>query len=168
MKEDIKISSTGGGKSLSTTISYVNPAVNNADLATFGQMLTALTTNIYESTDRVTTVNCDTEEGGGIKPTPTFSISMNTVSIANLNLAGAYQEFNFSTNSDGDASFSFTPAEGQTATYDNVPKMAKAGNQFILYAARTPNNTIPGTFKIQIRKSANYAASEILNFTLTA
>lgn len=59
----IKIVGKKSGDSITTTISDVNPSATNAQLATLGTMLNALTTNTYEKTDRITTVNCDTEQG---------------------------------------------------------------------------------------------------------
>lgn len=61
MKVDIKIQTTKDGSTSTKTITDVNPAATNTQLATLGTMLTALTTNTYVKTDKVTTVNCDTE-----------------------------------------------------------------------------------------------------------
>lgn len=61
MKVDIKIQTTKDGSTSTKTITDVNPAATNTQLVTLGTMLTALTTNTYVKTDKVTTVNCDTE-----------------------------------------------------------------------------------------------------------
>ena len=81
MSEKIIITTDGGSK----TIENINPAVNNSVLATFGTKLNAMTTNTYQKTDRITTVNCDTEPGGGTKATPTLTFSQN---ITLNNIAG--------------------------------------------------------------------------------
>ena len=57
----IKVVGTNSGKSVTATITDVNPNATNQNLATLGTMFTALTTNTYEKTDKITTVNCDTE-----------------------------------------------------------------------------------------------------------
>lgn len=166
MKEDIKISSTGGGKSLSTTISYINPAVNNEDLATFGQMLTALTTNIYESTDRVTTVNCDTEEGDGIKPTPTLSMPVTSMTAAGLDLAQYTDDgIEIVTNSDGEIAISFSGFSGEAINY---PFAFVRNNRLYLHKAVFQNTTSTGTIHITVLPSANFGISQTINFTLTA
>lgn len=63
-KTDLKVYATeaASGKKTTTTLTYVNPAADSQTLKTFGQMLNAFTTNNYDSTDRVQTVNVDTEE----------------------------------------------------------------------------------------------------------
>ena len=88
-KENVVITSTKDGKTLQKTLTDVNPAATNAQLATFGTMLNALTTNTYGKTDRITKVNCDTEPDGGsssvTKQTPTLTFSQN---ITLNNIAG--------------------------------------------------------------------------------
>ena len=42
------------GKKQTTNINYINPEVTNEKLAQFAQMLTALTTEIYNSTTKIT------------------------------------------------------------------------------------------------------------------
>ena len=41
-------------KKQTTNITYINPEVTNEKLAQFAQMLTALTTEIYNSTTKIT------------------------------------------------------------------------------------------------------------------
>lgn len=60
MLTSIKITTTDGGKTASKTITYINPQASNSVLAQFGTMLTALTLNTYQKTDRIDTQNCDT------------------------------------------------------------------------------------------------------------
>lgn len=67
------------GKSITTTLTYVNPNANSATLKTFGQKLNALTTNSYVETDRVQTINVDTEDTPKI-PT-TLQLTTNTATI---------------------------------------------------------------------------------------
>ena len=42
------------GKKQTTNINYINPQATNEKLAQFAQMLTALTTEIYYSTTKIT------------------------------------------------------------------------------------------------------------------
>lgn len=63
-KVDLKLYSTDAaeGKKITTSVTYVNPNVSNSVLKSFAQQLNAFTTNSYVETDRVETVNVDTEE----------------------------------------------------------------------------------------------------------
>lgn len=62
-KTDIKIYSTDAatGSKITTSVGYVNPNATNNVLKTFAQQLNDLTTNEYSSSDRIETVNLDTE-----------------------------------------------------------------------------------------------------------
>lgn len=62
-KTDIKLYSTDSetGAKITTSVAYVNPNASNNALKEFAQKLNALTDNVYSSTDRVETVNVDTE-----------------------------------------------------------------------------------------------------------
>lgn len=61
-KTDIKLySKNTSGQKQTTTISYVNNDVSSDVLKDLAQSLNALTTNSYEKTDRINTLNCDTE-----------------------------------------------------------------------------------------------------------
>lgn len=57
----IKVVGIKDGKNITATITDVNPSATNSQLATLGTKFTALTTNTYDKTDKITTVNCDTE-----------------------------------------------------------------------------------------------------------
>lgn len=50
------------GKSITTTLTYVNPEANSATLKEFAQKLNNLTTNTYVETNRVQSINVDTEQ----------------------------------------------------------------------------------------------------------
>ena len=62
-KVDLKLYSTDAaeGKKITTSVTYVNPNASNAVLKTFAQQLNAFTTNTYSETDRVETINVDTD-----------------------------------------------------------------------------------------------------------
>lgn len=66
MIQKISIKSKSGSKIFSTNISQINPQAKNEDLVEFGRLLTSFTDSVYESTDRIITLNADTEEP--IKP----------------------------------------------------------------------------------------------------
>lgn len=60
-KSVLKVTSTYAGASVTTTINDVNPAATNAQLAQLGRKFNNLTDNTYEKSEKVTTVNVDTE-----------------------------------------------------------------------------------------------------------
>lgn len=61
-KTSIIINSTDtAGKAAQKTFTDVNPNASNAQLATLGQMLAAVSTNTYNGTTRIDKTDCDTE-----------------------------------------------------------------------------------------------------------
>jgi len=63
-RTDLKILSTnaGTGQKMTSTISHINPNANSSLLRQLGTKLNSLTTNNYAETNRVQTINVDTEE----------------------------------------------------------------------------------------------------------
>ena len=58
----LKTKNAATEQAITTTVGYVNPEADSNTLKTFGQMLNAFTTNTYIETDRVQTINVDTEQ----------------------------------------------------------------------------------------------------------
>lgn len=89
-RTDLKLKSKDNstGRDMTTTITHVNENANKATLLEFGQKLNNLTVNVYEQTDRVQTINVDTEDVPINKQTPTLSFVSNspqhTISENNL------------------------------------------------------------------------------------
>ena len=104
-KEVLKITSTKSGDRITTTINDVNPEATNAQLAQLGTKFNALTSNTYEESNRVTTINVDTEPGGGAKPTPTLTLSQSSIALADVSAIGTSPaitpRISITTNSDG-------------------------------------------------------------------
>ena len=118
-KENIIITATKSGKTIQKSLTDMNPEATNAQLATFGTMLNALTTNTYQKTDRITKVNCDTEPGGGVKPTPTITLSFTSVDKSELPAVGqAPKDLVVTTNSNGTIYFRY--ANGTRWNYQPV------------------------------------------------
>lgn len=57
----LKITATRDGSKITTTLSDVNPNATNAQLAELGNKFNAFTTNFYAYSEKITTVNVDTE-----------------------------------------------------------------------------------------------------------
>lgn len=78
-KTELKLKTTNAatGQNITTTVGYVNPTADSQTLKTFGQKLNAFTTNNYVETDRVQTINVDTEEVviPDTRPTPTITLT---------------------------------------------------------------------------------------------
>lgn len=100
-KVDLKLYSTDAaeGKKITTSVTYVNPAASNAVLKSFAQQLNAFTTNAYLETDRVETVNVDTDTSRkqyrdilitGAAQGATATISANVVEGVTVNPAVFY------------------------------------------------------------------------------
>mgnify|MGYP003557859404 CR=1 FL=1 len=60
-KSVLKVIATYAGASVTTTIDDVNPAATNAQLRQLGIKFNELTNKTYEKSQKVTTVNVDTE-----------------------------------------------------------------------------------------------------------
>lgn len=58
----LKSVEVGTEKKMTTTITYVNPDADSATLKEFGQKLNELTANTYVETNRIQTINVDTEQ----------------------------------------------------------------------------------------------------------
>lgn len=85
----LKTKNAATEQAITTTVGYVNPEADSNTLKTFGQMLNALTTNTYIETDRVQTINVDTEQVITTKPgtlqlksNPVIATSSTEVQIA--------------------------------------------------------------------------------------
>lgn len=63
-KTDLKLYSKAQGseKKITTSLPYINPSADSTTLKQFAVKLNNLTTNVYSETDRVQTINVDTEE----------------------------------------------------------------------------------------------------------
>ena len=84
----IKMKSTAN-KDLQKSITYVSASASSADLLSMAQGLTGLTTNTYESADRVQKINIDTEQlPVTAKPVPTLSVTDNGSSKGTITYTG--------------------------------------------------------------------------------
>lgn len=183
-KENIIITSNNDGVIAQKTISNINPAATNAQLAQFGEMIADLTTGQYAKTDRVTKINCDTEPGGGIKPEPTLTLSSYSDTAANVLAALQYSAAmnNYlindnspiiTTNSDGNlyARYVF-PADspGYTLHKPCAAVYPAGDNLKLAMCACQPNSLdaaqIAGTVYIGVTETDNFAAKEVA-FTIT-
>ena len=171
-KENIIITATKSGKTIQKSLTDVNPEATNAQLATFGTMLNALTTNTYQKTDRITKVNCDTEPGGGAKQTPTLTLSRSSRTlgdaVSDIGADGTCNLANVTTNSDGHL-------------YARNPTIGALANQFAPYIAlKEGKNTFrvtnmsnatsistTQTLIVGVTETDTYTGKEV-EFTITA
>lgn len=58
----VKAKNAATERATNVTVTYVNPDADSATLKQFGQMLNGFTNNVYEETNRIQTINVDTEE----------------------------------------------------------------------------------------------------------
>ena len=88
-KTDLKLKTinANSGAKINTTISYVNGSASSGTLKQYAQLLNGLTNNIYSETDRIQTINVDTEEvpgGGSTKPVPTITVNPSSVEASQV------------------------------------------------------------------------------------
>lgn len=165
--QKMQLKMTSEGKTLTRTLSHTNQSVDNDILAQFGNRLAALTTNTYGSTDRITTVNCDTEEGGAVLPTPNLSMSTTSYSAAALDSAQFTDAgFEIVTNSDGEIALSFSGFDSATA--QTMPTATVLNKRLYLHKAVFSNQTATGTIHITVLPSENFGISNTVDFTITA
>ena len=119
-------------KELAKSITYINASASSADLKSMAQGLVGLTTNTYQSADRIQKLNVDTEQIPQTEParlTPAFTFTKNTVSHpANASII-------FSYNGNGTITASATgqdPFEDDTIIYAGL-KFDSSGN-YSIYA----------------------------------
>lgn len=136
-KSNIVITSTNSqGKTLQKTLTDINPAATNSQLATFGNMLNQLTTNVYGHTTKITKTNCDTEANpparfGPIKVYRLGDLENECTSLTFGELNNGWENTFFAIIYEGNSSDLTLEARPNTvATYLRVDKVANG---------RTPN-----------------------------
>ena len=159
---------TTDGLDASKTISNVNPDATNAQLAQFGQKVTTLTDNTYGKTDRVITINCDTESGGG-KQTPTLTLTQSSCTFAQLNTSNsAPVEIQLTTDSDGDIYIKYNGASGMAPIA--ISPTATQGTYYVsFYKATYSSNDLtakPQTITFGVMETNTYKAAEV-TFSIT-
>lgn len=119
------------GKSLSKTISNVNPDAQPSDLKLMAQGLNALTTNTYDSAERVARENVDTATDKAI-PAATNLIIKNKTSQVTVSAANEYTATLTAASFDSSSNVSIT-ANGIGASYlgrpylDNMTTTSQSG-----------------------------------------
>ena len=172
---NIVITSTSPqGKVLQKTLTDINPDATNAQLATFGTMLNALTDNQYGRTVKITKVHCDAEAGGGdTRAVPTWELwdDGKTEIITEMSVKlNSEQWFRVKYNGDAtDDQFSFK-FEGAGVRVGR-PEPRNAEN-FTTLAVNVTNNNLVGTdieFEFTVPETANYkGATATLTVHVTA
>lgn len=175
-KTDIKLYSTEpSGKATTSTISDVNPDATNDELKVLGQMLNSFTRNRYDKTNRINTIQCDTEPGGGSQ-TATITLSSTSVDLTTLKntlKTSADRLFAFTATYDGDGQlYAFVlPTTGDT-NYLGVTAPTNNSGTYTFRLTSSNNTAIdllvaPITIKIKADATDTYKAAEA-TFTITA
>lgn len=135
-KTDIKVYSTDAatGAKITTSVGYVNPNATNDVLKSFAQQLNGLTTNTYTSSDRIETVNLDTE--GSRK------------SFRNITISGAVQGGTAQITHNTTQTVKGTPAvffvTGSSPNYNAtylVPTEASSTDSTVTHTVTVPNQS---------------------------
>ena len=168
---------TPDGLDASKTISSINPDATNAQLAQFGQKVTALTDNTYGKTDRVITINCDTESGGGAKTQATITLMNESETLANVKtaLTSNINLYNLGMTYDGDGqlyAFVSSSPTNYVAVSNPTNSMAAPTTYYCRIASGNnadivPQIVAPIVITIRADETDNYTAAEA-TFTITA
>lgn len=176
--EQIKVTTTSTMGSTSTkSISYTNPDASNEQLMQLGKKLTALTDNTYGKTDRVITINCDTE-GGGSKQTATITLTTSTITLADLkseltsSSVGRKPITGISYDGDGNLYVYVDPDSSNASGYVGVSCIyTHSGSTAFAFLGGTSeainNMTAPFNVIIRADETDNYKAATA-TFTVTA
>lgn len=168
-KTDIKLYSTEpSGKATTATISDVNPDATNEQLKTLGQMLNAFTRNRYDKTNRINTIQCDTEEGGGSQ-TATITLSPASVDLTTLKaaLTSSSRLYPLTATYDGDGQLYAFVSGNMKYLGVSAPD---TNNEFRLLSASDDAVSLlvaPITIKVRADATDTYKAAEA-TFTVTA
>lgn len=152
-KVDLKIKAKDtSGNALTSTISYVNPALTNAQLSTLAHNLNGLTTNRYEEGQRVETVNIDSAPD---KQTPTILTTLTVTSELKGNAFDIDARYTGNapvyTSNNTSIQLYFDQTDNEFRVY--VPSSLAAGSYTIkLYAPETSAfNALDENFVIQVQ-----------------
>lgn len=168
------ISSDPNAKTSTLSITNVEPTSTSAQAVQFTQKLNALTKNSYERTNRIDKINCDTEPvPGGVKPTPTLTLSHYTATVTDLVAASSIlnspRKVVVTTNSDGEiyvANNNFVDTDDYGASAGlNVTYLTKNNERFVGLTATATTQAC--TLTIGTLETDNFAASAA-TFTITA
>ena len=158
MNSSIVVTSTDtNNKTITKTITNVNPDADNDKLATWGQMLTALTDNTYTKTDRVDKANCDTAPS---KQTATLTLSPTSVTAATMN-QGSTQNITYTYNGDASTIQFGTPNTGIAYSIQS-----KNNNTFAIKQVDQSMTVTAGELIISFPETDNYKAVSA-TFTIT-
>jgi len=155
-------------KTVTTTISNVNPESTNTELMTTAQMLNALTRNVYDSTDKVETTNLDTATD---KTTRTFTVSAASKSYASDFSGTDWKEmanaviFTYS----GDDNPIVPLDELKDAEFTVKIRSTNNNNEFAAFFSHSAYTepTLPVTFTFTVPETETYTAASV-TFTITA
>lgn len=170
---DLKVKSSYAGKTQTLTISDANPKASDSVLLEFAQRVNALTDNTYSSTDKVTTVNLDTESD---KQTPTLQLRAGTgttplteVTITGKGTTGATGKRIYY-DGDGEVYYRMYSASGEDGWLFLSTKKATPEESIIEAYLMTSTNAPDGTYYIDLysTETENYkAATWKVTVTLT-
>lgn len=144
------------GKTVTTSISNINPEATAETILEFTNKLNALTNNTYDTTDYIVTTNLDTDED--TRTTTTFSMTSENTFLTGLSSSGKSTEF--TTNSDGVISIAVNGNCGVKVgiiTVSGIPKID---------GSPQGNTSTAGTLTVRITGTETYKPFEqTYNFT---
>lgn len=165
-KTNLKLYSTDDlGQDITTTINYANPEASKNDILAFTQNLNNLTTNIYKETEKITTVNVDSEP---IPSTPTLTASKTQYSASEFttsmgfSVATTFTELTYN----GDGGF-FIARDALDAGMCLETSVDNGVVTIRLRYMTAKPPTFPCTFNVGFTETNNYKAASV-EITITA
>lgn len=158
-KTDIKLYAIDQqGENVTTTISYVNPDVDDELKKQLVLLLNQTTTNVYKSSDKITTINLDTEGGGGgttPKTQGVLTLDKTSMTLTQWNALNDTQK-NVTCTYNGDGRVYYSLASATETWCSNISNGTI--NLRLINSAFTLYVYAPAT--------DNYTATEVVTFTV--
>lgn len=172
---EMKISqTTSEGKVTNVTITNINPEATNGTLVAFAEKLTELTTSTYNKSDKITTMNLDTE-GGGALPVPTLTLNQTSATLAEIVAAlrdtGNGATFRVAGTYSGDGAL-YATVNMPVSTFVTIGvaknNTSETGRITLVAAGDADSFNQAGTITVGAFATENYQAPEPVTFTITA
>lgn len=150
----LKATAAGTGKSVTTTVTNLNPEAGKPVIKEFAQKLNQLTTNAYVETDYIERTNLDTEED--TRTVPTLMVA-NVPSLANINNNSSTSLLSVTYTGDG------TTYVYRKSGCEKIAFSMYSNNQMLIKKADSSSSIVAtgGTFILASTGTDNYQPVEV-------
>lgn len=148
----LKATAAGTGKSVTTTVTNLNPEASKPVIKEFARRLNLLTTNTYEETDYIERTNLDTESD--TRTVPTLSVA-NIPSLADINSGSTSSLLDITYNGDG-VTYVY-----RKSGCEKIAFSLYSNTQLSIKKANTSVTATAGTFILGATGTDNYQPVEV-------